>query len=243
MPRRKKSAADDLIGYREWAVPRAILKNMPYWMEEAIETYPLTRPLPKESKTNSISQIGIAGLCYYISMGASLSAACNAIGIYYEEALKWRKKGNERNGDIFEEIEMLLRMAEGYFTVGAIETVSKASKSDAKHWHAAAWLLERRHPEEWGRRQKIEQTTESTVTHNVVVYLPENGRPVANEKVIEGKARLALPDKGEDHGEMGREGRRDLPYPGNTIAGLAASLLDDAGIEDGDREEYSSVEE
>ncbi|EMO56396.1 hypothetical protein LEP1GSC161_0022 [Leptospira santarosai str. CBC1416] len=49
--------------------------------------------------------------------------------------------------------------------------MSDIQKSDS--WQAKAWILERRWPEEWGRKDKLSVEKE---VQQVVVYLPENGR-------------------------------------------------------------------
>ncbi|WP_243399451.1 hypothetical protein [Leptospira ellisii] len=52
-----------------------------------------------------------------------------------------------------------------------IKLLSDIQKSDS--WQAKAWILERRWPEEWGRKDKVSIEKE---IEQVIVYLPDNGR-------------------------------------------------------------------
>ncbi|MDV6237619.1 hypothetical protein CH379_018455 [Leptospira ellisii] len=61
-----------------------------------------------------------------------------------------------------------------------IKLLSDIQKSDS--WQAKAWILERRWPEEWGRKDKVSIEKE---IEQVIVYLPDNGRTPIPSKTNE----------------------------------------------------------
>ncbi|MDP3937833.1 MAG: hypothetical protein Q8R92_06825 [Deltaproteobacteria bacterium] len=65
----------------------------------------------------------------------------------------------------------------------------------APEWTANAWHLERKHPERWGRKERVEHTGKDggPIDARVVFYLPEPTRRVA---VLEAPASRVLPPAG-----------------------------------------------
>lgn len=76
-----------------------------------------------------------------IKLGATYELACGYAGIHYDTFNEWRKKKSEFSD--------ALKAAEGIAAVGWLAKIEKAA-SDG-NWAAAAWKLERRYPEEYGR--------------------------------------------------------------------------------------------
>ena len=128
-----------------------------------------------------------------IKLGATYELAASYGGVTYDTLNNWRKRGEEESlrrsekGDrqtkqwlqeepffkFFEDI----KAAEGQGAFNWLSQIEKAANSG--NWQAAAWKLERRYPEVYGR-QRIEHTgadggaieTKATVT----IVLPHNGR-------------------------------------------------------------------
>ena len=97
-----------------------------------------------------------------IAKGASYHIACGYAGISYQTLRRWMKSG-EAIADLFEEqIEIhphkicfefycdILRV-QSYAALKWLEKIDEASQF---HWQAAAWKLERRHPEDYGRQER-----------------------------------------------------------------------------------------
>ena len=94
-----------------------------------------------------------------IAKGASYHIACGYAGISYQTLRRWMKAG-EAIADLFEEqIEIHpdqvylefycdVRRVESYAALKWLEKIDEASQF---HWQAAAWKLERRHPNDYGR--------------------------------------------------------------------------------------------
>ena len=85
-------------------------------------------------------------ICDAIRIGATYKLACNFAGISEDTFALWRKKIPEFDTDVVQ--------AEGAGAVGWLAKIEKAANDGT--WQAAAWKLERRYPQQYGR-QVIEQ--------------------------------------------------------------------------------------
>ena len=86
-----------------------------------------------------------ASLCAWLKKGCSYKDACAMEGISYETFRTWQTEK-----PVF---SVALKKAEAECKVARIQTILKASE---KSWQAAAWWLERRCPDEYGRMPKAE---------------------------------------------------------------------------------------
>lgn len=80
-----------------------------------------------------------------IEQGATYEHAAAAAGIHYDTLNEWRKANPE-----FAEA---LKAAEARGVLACLRRIEEAAKSG--QWQAAAWILERRYPEEYGRRDRV----------------------------------------------------------------------------------------
>src|SRR5215204_2993632 len=81
-----------------------------------------------------------------IRIGAPIKMACSYAGIDHGTFLNWRER--------YSEFSAAIKEAEGIAVVGWLAKIEKAA-SDG-NWQAAAWKLERRYPEDFGRRDRVE---------------------------------------------------------------------------------------
>ena len=79
--------------------------------------------------------------------GMSIVAACALSSVSRTSYYNWIKQDSEWA----EEAEAAIRFGE------AVQ-VSRISQAGVDDWRAAAWLLERRFPNEWGPRQEVSLT-------------------------------------------------------------------------------------
>jgi len=124
-----------------------------------------------------------------LAKGATYHLACGYAGIAYQTFREWIKKG-EPLGNLFEEqIEQHpdrvyyefycdVKRVESYAALKWLEKIDEASQF---HWQAAAWKLERRHPQDYGR---------------VVQENKDTNEDASIQKAREDVSRL----KGDDHG-------------------------------------------
>jgi hypothetical protein len=93
-------------------------------------------------------------ILYNISVGSYLEVAAAAAGISKVTLLDWLRRGARK------QTPELQAFAEGYWVaeqkaeITALGSITKAAL--AGQWQAAAWRLERKSPERWGRRDHLE---------------------------------------------------------------------------------------
>lgn len=80
-----------------------------------------------------------------LAVGAPYTHACNYAGIGFDAFNEWRAK--------YPEFSESIKEAEGRAVTGWLAKIEKAA-SDG-NWQAAAWKLERRYPQEFGRQDKV----------------------------------------------------------------------------------------
>ena len=102
-----------------------------------------------------------------IAKGATHSLACSYAGIARQTLGEWIKKGEpllflheeqiEVHEDrIYYDFYCDLKRVEAYAAIKWLEKIDQAANV---HWQAAAWKLERRHPEEYGKAEKVTKDT------------------------------------------------------------------------------------
>lgn len=90
-----------------------------------------------------------------ITAGLPYDTACALAGICYQTFLNWMKRGEAaQTGKFFEFFEEV-KKAEAIAESVHIANIKKAGKDGV--WQADAWMLERRFPEKWGRREQVKQ--------------------------------------------------------------------------------------
>lgn len=83
-----------------------------------------------------------------IELGATYELACNYAGISYETFRKWM----DAKVAFYEAV----KTAEGK---GATKWLAKIEAAANEHWQAAAWKLERRYPNDYGKTVQENQIT------------------------------------------------------------------------------------
>lgn len=87
-----------------------------------------------------------------IRLGNFREAAAAAAGIGTTTFHRWMAKGREARSGIYREFWAAVNTAEAQAEATAIGRIRQAAQ-DPKHWTAAAWYLERKFPERWGRKR------------------------------------------------------------------------------------------
>lgn len=149
----------------------------------------------------------------YIRAGNTYKISCTAAGVgestFYEwqvfaRDLKVRQAQGEEldtNDTILVEFADDVKKAEGLAIADKVAVIAIASKNQ---WQAAAWYLERKYPDEWGRRMtsdevsRIVDATAGSFIHKVAAVLtrvldPENAQRVMKE--LKGGERIPVEKK------------------------------------------------
>jgi transposase-like protein len=84
-----------------------------------------------------------------VRRGLPYKHAAAYAGISYSTLNRWRIEGRDEDGlPEFREFWKQLEQAAGEASLRMIDAIEEAAERD---WKAAAWILSRRHPEQWGQ--------------------------------------------------------------------------------------------
>lgn len=83
-----------------------------------------------------------------VAAGNTLRDSCAAAGVDYSTFRKWMVEGETQTSGPLHEFFEAIKKAEADAIARYVARIEKAA---ADSWQAAAWYLERRRPEDWGR--------------------------------------------------------------------------------------------
>ena len=113
--------------------------------------------------------------CKAIENGDSILGACGYVGITERTYYNWMDRAAEAKGRTkFVKFKECVDKAKAKALHNFEQVITRAS---TEHWQAAAWMLERRHPNMYGKKDKIE----ADVTHKGLSGLADAIR-VSEEK-------------------------------------------------------------
>lgn len=92
-------------------------------------------------------------ICTYIEQGNTYDRACRLAGISDSIFYDWKAKGEKDKSGKYSEFSEAVKKAGDVFKAWNIAIIMKAAQDST--WQAAAWLLERKYPEEFGRRDRV----------------------------------------------------------------------------------------
>ncbi len=98
-----------------------------------------------------------------IRLGSTYALASQYAGITYETFNEWMKNKPE--------FSFAIKEAEGKAAATWLARIEDAAKSQ---WQAAAWKLERRYPQDYGRTVQ-DHNVDMKVSGDVTLYLPKKG--------------------------------------------------------------------
>lgn len=104
------------------------------------------RPSKFTPETKQKILTALAGGNYQIIALALAGLSRQSYSVWQERA----ENGEEEYMEFFEKV----RQAEAYAEAERIKNIKQAA--DAGNWTASAWMLERKHPDRWGRKDKVE---------------------------------------------------------------------------------------
>lgn len=103
-------------------------------------------------------------VCRELRLGLSIASACAAAGITKTSYYEYHQRAGE--GTPFSVFAAATTKARSEGTRGLEHTVRKAAVGD---WRAAAWMLERRAPEDWSKRTEITGANGGPIEAQIVV--------------------------------------------------------------------------
>lgn len=94
-------------------------------------------------------------ICDYVRMGNYVETAAAIAGISKDSIYRWLKKGANAKSGIFREFSDAVKKAQAEAEARDVGLIGRAAKDQ---WQAAAWRLERKFPDRWGRKDRVEHT-------------------------------------------------------------------------------------
>ena len=123
-----------------------------------------------------------------IRVGNDKKVACALAGISETTLYRWLELAQKKNARAeLREFRELLERAEAEAEVLKVSRIAQAA--DNGRWQAAAWWLERKHPERWGQQTKIKAEVSGP-----------NGEPISISIEEARKVVLEMLDEGETDG-------------------------------------------
>lgn len=111
--------------------------------------------------------------------------AAQASGICEDTYYNWMQRGEEEKTGPYAEFLEYIKECQAAGVEANLKLIKRAS--NAGSWQASAWILERRYPEEFGRREKIDMKSETKLEGGggqVIIYIPDNGRDPGKQKEV-----------------------------------------------------------
>jgi len=158
-------------------------------------------------------------ICALISIGNFAKVAAAACNIGETTFYRWLAKGREAKSGRYFDFFQAVQIAEAQAQVRYVKIIYDASETT---WQAAAWWLERRFPDRWGRKQRHEISggdkpieVEATITIEQIKSIEAERRRLVDE-TLRGDAGMDSPEATE----VPARGRRG----GGGVAGGAGHL-------------------
>ena len=101
-------------------------------------------------------------ICDAIKRGNYYDVACEFAGIGRSTFFRWKNAGEKAKSGKYKDFWDAIKKAESEAEVMYVERIREAAEDG--QWTAAAWYLERKYPDRWGRNRenKSPDTTEET---------------------------------------------------------------------------------
>lgn len=107
--------------------------------------------------------------------GNYVETICEYLGIGKTTWYRWLAEGEQANSGIKREFWDAIKKAEAEAEIRLITDLQKIAKKN-NQWQGIAWVLERKYPDKWGKRERVEANIEHT---------GKNGGPIKTENTID----------------------------------------------------------
>lgn len=131
-------------------------------------------PAGKAGRRTLYTPENVAKIVQALKLGATYELAAAYAGITYKTFNAWTHAHSEFSDAI--------KTAEGAAAVGWLAKIERAAAEG--NWQAAAWKLERRYPQLYGRTVQ-QQVQSGEVTHKIVIEYSNNWREAPTTQEIE----------------------------------------------------------
>lgn len=102
----------------------------------------------RPTKLNDITQ---AKVCDALRRGATHKLAAMYAGIGRSTFQRYLARGAKEESGIYRDFKDAVTRAETEGAMSLLDMIKAAATEDSREWRAAAWLLERRYPDQYGK--------------------------------------------------------------------------------------------
>lgn len=107
--------------------------------------------------------------------GNYVETICEYLGIGKSTWYRWLAEGEQANSGIKREFWDAIKKAEAEAEIRLVTDLQKIAKNN-NQWQGIAWILERKYPDRWGKRERVEASVEHT---------GKDGGPIRTESGID----------------------------------------------------------
>ena len=113
----------------------------------------------KNGRPTSLTPTVQQAILEHLRAGAYFSAACEAVGVPASTGHGWLKRARSEDGQLaatepYVSFRQAVERAQAEYENGLVRVIEKAAPTE---WKAAAWLLERRFKDRWGKEATVPQ--------------------------------------------------------------------------------------
>lgn len=117
-------------------------------------------------------------ICQAIRAGNYIETAAAYAGVNKSTLYDWLKRGGRAKSGKYKEFSNAVEKALAEAEVRDVFIIGKAAE---ENWQAAAWRLERKFPDRWGRRERWRSEEQETGTKVVIINDKDEMRKVMND--------------------------------------------------------------
>ena len=130
-------------------------------------------------RRTKISESVVSKICTAIKLGCTVQLAAGYAGIHVRTIYFWLQRGQEDKTGQFKDFYTRYKEAESIGAVNNLACINSAAKGG--DWRAAAWLLERRHPESWSLKKDISIDVKKSDGADRVIDFLKQSRSISSE--------------------------------------------------------------
>jgi hypothetical protein len=133
-------------------------------------------------RTTKLTPESQATITSSIADGLPFRVACQRAGISMVTFESWRRRGERDRQGIFFDFRIAVKKAEADAIARNVGIIQQAATDGT--WTASAWWLERRYPEEWGRREHVTVVNRDALIDAEVERLRAEFPDVPSERIV-----------------------------------------------------------
>jgi len=113
----------------------------------------------KTGRPPKLDDIAVQKICEALSVGSYIESAAAYAGVTKVTLYAWLKAGNRQKRGKYREFLNAVEQAMEMGEMAHVNNIAEKSKGD---WKASAWMLERKFPKKWGRKEIVRTEDEHT---------------------------------------------------------------------------------